>query len=294
MQLSNIGRHNGSEDHRNAVEADWLRRSILRSDASSSTSTTEHHQPRPVNASDRTLFNTVLYGAKQVLPNDQINSMLDLQRLNGVDCKHRDLHSDTVIDIQTSLAHVLDNLLNVELRQCSVFSVLCDESTDLSVHKNLIVYVRYASHNGLPRTKLLGNVKIENGTAAGITAALLKVLEDRKLDVTRMVGFGSDGASVMTGKHNGVGTLLKKHANHMVVIHCMAHRLALVCVDAAKENPYMQDYRTKLGQLYAYFSCSATRYEKLEQIQSVLADEKVRLKEPIAVRWLAMHNAVSL
>lgn len=107
-----------------------------------------------------------------------------------------------------------------------------------------------------------------------------------------MVGFGSDGASVMTGRLNGVGVQLAKLAQHVVLIHCMAHRLALVCVDAVKETPYLKDYSSKLGQLYAYFSCSSLRHEKLELIQDVMDDEKVRLKEPIAVRWLAMHNAV--
>ena len=294
LQLSNISRHNGSDDHRKAVEADNMRRSLLLKD-DTSTSTTEQDAPkppRPLKVSDRVLFNTVLYGAKHVLPNDHVNSLLDLQRLNGVECRHRDLHSDTVIDIQKSLVFVLDNLLNVELQECSAFSILCDESTDLSVHKNLIVYVRYVSRDGTLNTKLLGNVKIEDGTAAGITAALLNVLEERGLNVAHMVGFGSDGASVMTGRIRGVGVLLKEHAKHMVQIHCMAHRLALVCVDAVKDNAYMQEYQTKLGQLYTYFSRSAIRCDKLEQIQEVLGDEKVRLKEPIAVRWLAMHNAV--
>jgi hypothetical protein len=133
---------------------------------------------------------------------------------------------------------------------------------------------------------------LNDAFAICITAALLNVLEVRGLNVAHMVGFGSDGASVMTGKISGVGVLLKEHAKQMVQIHCMAHRLALVCVDAVKDNPYMQDYQTKLGQLYAFFSRSAVRCDKLEQIQEVLGDEKIRLKEPIAVRWLAMHNAV--
>lgn len=163
LQLSNISRHNGSDDHRKAVEADNLRRSrLLKDDTLTSTSTTEHDQPRPLKVSDRVLFNTVLYGAKHVLPNEQVNSLLDLQRLNGLKCKHRDLHSDTVLDIQKSLVFVLDSLLNVELKECSAFSILCDESTDLSVHKNLIVYIRYVSRDGTPQTKLLGNVKIES------------------------------------------------------------------------------------------------------------------------------------
>lgn len=246
---------------------------------------------RPLTVSDRVLFNTVLYAAKKVLPNDIINSLLDLQRLNGLQCKHHDLHSETVIDIQNSLVAVVDDSLNAELRECSFYSIMCDESTDLSVNKNLIVYVRFVI-KGTAHTKLLGNVKICDGTADGILQALLQMMKERKLDTSRLVGFGSDGASVMTGRISGVGVLLNKHAPYMIQIHCMAHRLALVCVDAASENPYMQEYRTKLGQLYSYFSKSSVRCDKLDLIQEVLNDEKVRLKEPIAVRWLAMHSAV--
>jgi len=277
-----------------AVEADCLRRSLLLKDGELLTSVSETAPVRPLTVSDRVLFNTVLYAAKQVVPNDHVNSLrrlLDLQRFNGLECKHRDLHSDTVIDIQKSLVTVIDNSLDVELKNCLFFSILCDESTDLSVNKNLIVYIRYVC-NGKVQTKLLGNVKITDGTANMITTELLQVLKKRHLDVSRMVGFGSDGASVMTGRLNGVGVMLQKQAHHMIQIHCMAHRLALVCVDAANKNPYMQEYRTKLGQLYSYFSHSSLRCEKLELIQEVLNDEKVRLKEPIAVRWLAMHSAV--
>ena len=115
LQLSNISRHNGSDDHRKAVEADNMRRSLLLKD-DTSTSTTEQDAPkppRPLKVSDRVLFNTVLYGAKHVLPNDHVNSLLDLQRLNGVECRHRDLHSDTVIDKQKSDARFLDLTLSM-------------------------------------------------------------------------------------------------------------------------------------------------------------------------------------
>jgi len=237
------------------------------------------------------LFNTVLFAAKQVLPNDIVNSLLDLQRHNGAQCRHQDLHSDTVLGIQQSLVAVIDELLDAELQVCAVFSMLCDESTDLSVNKNLIVYVRF-TRDGVAQTKLLANVKITDGTAGGITRTLLEVLKQRKLSVTKLVGLGSDGASVITGRLTGVGVQLAQHAPHVVLIHCMAHRLALVCVDAVKENPYLEEYSSKLGQLYAYFSCSSHRRDNLVRIQEAMNDDKVKLKEPIAVRWLAMYNAV--
>ncbi|MCU0748939.1 MAG: hypothetical protein MUF13_05260, partial [Akkermansiaceae bacterium] len=71
-----------------------------------------------------------MYAAKPVLSNSRVNSLLDLQRINEeADCKYQGLHSDTVVGIQTSLVAVLDNLLNVEIQCCSVFGILCDEST---------------------------------------------------------------------------------------------------------------------------------------------------------------------
>ena len=296
LQHSNIPRHNESDDHRKAVDADCLRHSLLLKNDSSSSSTessssNDVQEPRPVNYSDKVLFNTVLYAVKQVLPNDIVNSLLELQRTNGVQCKHQDVHSDTILGIQRSLASVGDSLLDGQLKKCSVFSILCDESTDLSVNKNLIVYVRFTV-DGVAETKFLGNVKMTDGTANSITKTLLQVLAQRDLKVTQMIGFGSDGASVMTGRQAGVGAQLAQHAHSLVSIHCMAHRLALVCFDAVKENPYLNEYRSMLGKLYAYFSCSSSRQHKLELIQEVMNDDKVRLKEPIAVRWLAMHNAV--
>ena len=53
--------------------------------------------------------------------------------------------------------------MDVKLKNCSFVSMLCDESTDLSVNKNLIVHVRYV-RNGNVQTKLHGNVKIADDT----------------------------------------------------------------------------------------------------------------------------------
>ena len=39
--------------------------------------------------------------------------------------------------------------------------------------------------------------------------------------------FGSDGASVMTGKHTGFAARLRHMQPSLVSIHCVAHRLAL-------------------------------------------------------------------
>ena len=55
-----------------------------------------------------------------------------------------------------------------------------------------------------------------------------------------IVGFGSDGASVMVGRRGGVVALLKAEVPHLVDIHCLAHRLELGALDAIKENEDMK------------------------------------------------------
>ena len=58
--------------------------------------------------------------------------------------------------------------------------------------------------------------------------------------VRRLVSFTSDGASVMTGKNNGVAVRLSRERERLfggkvTGIHCMAHRLELAYHDAIEE-----------------------------------------------------------
>ena len=81
-----------------------------------------------------------------------------------------------------------------------------------------------------------------NGTAETIEAALVKYCDDRSISLRKVMGFGSDGAAVMTGKHSGVATRLKVHNPHMVSIHCIAHRLALAAAHSADAVPYLKKF----------------------------------------------------
>lgn len=81
-----------------------------------------------------------------------------------------------------------------------------------------------------------------NGTAQTIEAAILQCLADNNVDVTRLRGFGSDGASVMTGRVSGVPTRLKNHSPRMIFVHCVNHRLALAAAHASDGIPYLQRF----------------------------------------------------
>ena len=57
----------------------------------------------------------------------------------------------------------------------------------------------------------------------------LVVVQDHssKNSYDKLVGLGSDGASVMMGRHSGVGVRLKSVAPFLVHTHCVAHSYAL-------------------------------------------------------------------
>ena len=59
-----------------------------------------------------------------------------------------------------------------------------------------------------------------------------------KLDYnTKLFALGSDGASVMLGRRGGVSKLLMDHVPYLISNHCIAHRLALACGQAANDVP---------------------------------------------------------
>jgi len=84
------------------------------------------------------------------------------------------------------------------------------------------------------------------------------------------------------GPKNGVAGLMKKHLNPLLQnVHCIAHHLALVTSQAAKEVLYLKKYHTILGNLFYYFRGlhSAVRSAKLAKIQEILDSPTLTLKE---------------
>lgn len=82
--------------------------------------------------------------------------------------------------------------------------------------------------------------QIMDGTASTLYSTLLAVLEDFGVDVSKVLGFGSDGASVMTGRENGVAARLKRDSPHAVAVRCICHRLYLAVSQVCIVIPAMQ------------------------------------------------------
>ena len=73
------------------------------------------------------------------------------------------------------------------------------------------------------KTSFLCIIDIPNGTAEKIENAILQYVGDKLLQVTKLCAFGSDEASVMTGRLSGVATRLKHYSPTMIAVHCVNH-----------------------------------------------------------------------
>lgn len=146
--------------------------------------------------------------------------------------------------------------------------------------------------SSVAETVYLRDVEYEDSTGEGLAQEILNEAQKRKIPPTKMIGFGSDGANVMSGEGKGVHGRLKEQNAHMVHIHCMAHRLALCTSQAANYIPRLKKYQEWLTSLFYYMKASATREHKLHKVQEVLDIPVLKYKEIHAVRWLSCYEAV--
>jgi len=62
----------------------------------------------------------------------------------------------------------------------------------------------------------LRDVEYKDGTGEGLAQEILNEAQKRNIPPTKMIGFGFDGANVMSGEGKGVNGRLKEQNEHMV------------------------------------------------------------------------------
>lgn len=193
------------------------------------------------------------------------------------------------------MAEVVVDQLVGEFRDSGVFSLMLDESTDVSVHQNLVVYIRYLSSvcgRVQPVTRFLGIKQMSSANAESIFNAVISLLESFDFPLDKLVGVSTDGASVMVGCQSGVVTRLREVTSGLLATHCISHRLALGTGNAADKIRYLVKFQDVLNSMYKYFAYSPRNMARLEGIQSVLKASQTRLQQVFHTRWLSFEGSV--
>ena len=88
--------------------------------------------------------------------------------------------------------------------------------------------------------------------------SLIALLERLGLSLSDLKAIASDGASVMTGKHTGVGARFKEidECKAMLSVHCICH---LACANNGDSLEFVKFFETTLTSVWAFFKSSPKR-----------------------------------
>ena len=148
-------------------------------------------------------------------------------------------------------------------------TVISDGSTDVSVKENEAVYIRFC-HKGVPQTIFVSMQATEKADATGIMKAIktaLKKLDTGdKIDIyKKVIAFAADGASVNTGKLNGVISKMRDEWNPSIcMVQCLAHRLELMFKESFKADLLYEKVMSLLSSLFSFYHKSPLQRSGLQ------------------------------
>ncbi|KAG8236042.1 hypothetical protein J437_LFUL015642 [Ladona fulva] len=123
-------------------------------------------------------------------------------------------------------------LLGWRIPRNETYSILVDESSDISGKEQLSIGVRFFDEeNMMVREEFLGFVELTDMDAKSVASAINNFIEKVGLDPEKCVGKGYDGCSTMAGKDGGVQSILRKTYTRALYFHCASHKLNLVVND---------------------------------------------------------------
>lgn len=299
---SQLDLHIHSQQHQNAIASELTQRvSVFHKVAE-----------EKAQVKDEVLFNAFLSAywlAKEEVSNRKLSSLINHLEDAGLQnmkyFAHRSARS--IQEMFLAIGNSIQDEVIKEVKKASSFGLLVDEVTDIAVKEQLLFFIQFVAEDGTVKTKFI-TVKdvLEDYTGANsetLHAVITSTLGDLSIQGSCLASFVTDGASVMVGKNTGLAVRLKQSTNpHMINIHCICHRLALACSDAA-EIPYLKEIEDLLIICWKFFEYSPKRmaaYVKVQQeLHALTLSDKAKkvvskkLKKATRTRWLSLNNCIS-
>ena len=111
--------------------------------------------------------------------------------------------------------------------QSRLFSISCDGGNDKLDKKYFAIMVRYwEAETGKSVTHFLDMPVCNIATSQALFNALDEVFKRRAIPWQNVIGFGSDSASIMTGKNNSVLSRVLDRQPKVFSMACMCHHAA--------------------------------------------------------------------
>lgn len=156
---------------------------------------------------------------------------------------------------------MLSRLLRCILTNKQKISLIIDESTSIAKKSILAMYIRTAfplEEQFKVYAFPVALVELDSLEAEHITESVLCTLKsfgftDQYLK-DNLIGVCADGASTMVGNQSGVLTRIRAKYPHVLLWHCMCHRIELAVGDAVDSSNQMNHVKSFLDKLYTVYN----------------------------------------
>ncbi|KAJ1257064.1 hypothetical protein BS78_K226400 [Paspalum vaginatum] len=189
-------------------------------------------------------------------------------------------------DLAKSCAREITQVIKEEIAD-SLFSILIDESRDISIAEQMAVIVRYVNKKGIVVERFLGLKHVKDTSADSLKGALVSLLAKHGLPIARLRGQGYDNASNMRGEFNGLQKLIRDENPYAFYIHGFAHQLRLVVVSVTSAVSSFDDFFNYLGLIVTSTgaSCKRKDLEKGQIFTGRGKHQNTNLARPGDTRW---------
>ena len=152
------------------------------------------------------------------------------------------------------------------------FSLMADESTNVSNQSELSLVVRYVAPSPSFEVKVrFLCLELKSTTAESIFTAIDTELKKRKLSYYRLLSCSFDGAANFSGSVSGVRARLSGRKSHKLpYIHCRAHVLSIAATNSRNKHPIIKRTLHVVKDIYKLFHGSSKRENVLHEIQCAL------------------------
>ena len=207
--------------------------------------------------------------------------------------KHQYMSHQIVNEMITLMGNTVLRKLLSNIREAGWFTIIADETCDISNHEQLCVAIRWVGSTYDVHEDFISLVHVPSTTSVTLTAAIKDILICCILPLSNCRGQSYDGASNMMGHLRGVATRIQEEQPSAIKVHCLAHCLNLCLQSVSRKCQPIRnalDVTMELSKLILY---SPKRYRIFQQCKQELSPEGTGLRPLCPTRWTVRTEALN-
>ncbi|XP_025420901.1 zinc finger MYM-type protein 1-like [Sipha flava] len=167
--------------------------------------------------------------------------------------------------LECKLFVIRQNIKN-EIKNADFFSVISNETIDVSAQFQMSIIFRYILSNGTPVERFWGFFNPSGHDAKSLSECIKYNLKEVTENHDKLISQSYDGAAVMSGRLSGVQKLIKDEYKNAHFVHCYAHQLNLILSQATMHNRDVRIFFSNLTDVTNFFSNSPQRVAVLDKV----------------------------